>query len=114
MGCRWSQYNFNGMTGRRFRGVSTLSLAVVLALWLGAPGAVAQIDPRTALLETARLGRADGGTGARRRRDVFARRSPPIPGTRAFISAPAWPRTSNGVMPTRNARSSARWISTPG
>jgi tetratricopeptide (TPR) repeat protein len=44
------QYNFNGMTGRPFR---FLSLAVVLACWLGAPGVVAQIDPRTALLEKA-------------------------------------------------------------
>ena len=44
------QYNFNSMTGRRFR---LLSLAVVISLWPCAPGSAAQIDPRTALLEKA-------------------------------------------------------------
>ena len=44
------QYNFNSMTGRCLR---LLSLAVVISLWPAPPGAAAQIDPRTALLEKA-------------------------------------------------------------
>lgn len=44
------QYNFNSMMGRRIR---LLSLAVVTFLSPCAPGAAAQIDPRTALLEKA-------------------------------------------------------------
>src|SRR5947207_2983595 len=38
------------MTARRF---CWLSIATVLSLWFAAPTAVAQIDPRTALLEKA-------------------------------------------------------------
>jgi len=44
------QYNFNSMMGRCLR---LLSLAVVISLWPAPPGAAAQIDPRTALLEKA-------------------------------------------------------------
>ena len=45
-----SQYNFDDMTARPFR---RLSMATALAVWIVAPAAVAQIDPRTALLEKA-------------------------------------------------------------
>ena len=46
------------------------------------------------------------------RRTVFARRSRPIPGTRACIWAPAWRHTSNAATRTRERSSSVRWRST--